>query len=443
MSHIFISYKREEQPTARRLADVFEKKGWSVWWDPELRAGETFDAVIERELKAAKLVIALWSKRSVMSKYIYREAKYAWENDKLVSVMIEDVDPPFLFRDIQTGSLVDWNGSDNFPGFQKLISDLTIILGEPPIEIKEAGRAAEEKHQRKQEEERRKAEERRKFEEEQKRVEVERKVEEERKRKAEAPTPQQKITNTIGMEFVLIPAGSFIMGSPMSPKELAERFGGENEWYECEKPQHAVKIERPFYLQTTPVTQGQWQRAMGYNDSHFKDCGDDCPVENVSWADAHKFIEKINQAEKIKDYRLPSEAEWEYACRAGSKTEFFFGDDAERLGEFAWFGENSGGRTHPVKKRSPNSWGLYDIHGNVWEWVEDDWHIYYKVDPADGRAWVSASRGSARVLRGGGWNCLAHVCRSAARFSSAHSDRREDAGFRIASYNIGYTVEDS
>jgi formylglycine-generating enzyme required for sulfatase activity len=234
------------------------------------------------------------------------------------------------------------------------------------------------------------------------------------------------------MDFVLIPAGSFTMGSRMSSKELMDRFGGEKEWYKWEKPYHAVKIERPFYLQTTPVTQGQWQRVMGNNPSNFKDCGDDCPVEQVSWKDAQAFIKKLNQEEKTKDYRLPSEAEWEYSCRAGSETEFSFGDDVERLGEFAWFGDNSDGKTHPVGEKAPNAWELYDMHGNVWEWVEDDWHDSYKGAPDGGRAWIDSPRGSSRVLRGGSWRIGAHYCRSAARYSRGPDARNLDGGFRLS-----------
>jgi formylglycine-generating enzyme required for sulfatase activity len=248
----------------------------------------------------------------------------------------------------------------------------------------------------------------------------------------EKPAPQQKITNSIGMEFVLIPAGSLTMGIRKRSKELMDRFGGEEKWYELQKPHHAVKIEMPFYLQTAPVTQGQWKHVMGNNPSNFKDCGDDCPVEQVSWDDAQAFIKKLNQVEKTKDYRLPGEAEWEYSCRAGSETEFSFGDDAERLGEFAWFGDNSDGKTHPVGEKAPNTWGLYDMHGNVWEWVEDDWHENYKGAPNDGSAWINESRGSFRVIRGGSWYVDARYCRSASRGLIRPGDRNDFVGFRLS-----------
>jgi formylglycine-generating enzyme required for sulfatase activity len=234
----------------------------------------------------------------------------------------------------------------------------------------------------------------------------------------EKTTLKQKIKNTIGAEFVLIPAGSFTMGS--------------NTGAEDEKPPHKVKISQSFYLQTTPVTQGQWQKVMGNNPSNFKDCGADCPVEEVSWDDTQKFIKKLNDKEGTDTYRLPTEAEWEYAVRAETTTEFSFGDDAGQLGKYAWFEENSNEKTHPVGSKKPNSWGLYDMHGNVDEWVEDDWHGNYNGAPSDGSAWIDKPRGAYRVLRGGGWFLGAHGCRSATRFYGTPAVRGPLFGFRLA-----------
>jgi formylglycine-generating enzyme required for sulfatase activity len=224
-------------------------------------------------------------------------------------------------------------------------------------------------------------------------------------------------TNSIGMKFVLIPAGAFTMGS--------------NAGYSSEEPTHPVKIQQPFYLQATEVTQGQWEKVMGSNPSNFKGCGDDCPVEKVCWNDVWQFIEKLNQAEKTTAYRLPSEAEWEYACRAGSATEFFFGDDDKQLGESAWYSENSKGQTHAVGMLKPNAWGLYDMHGNVWEWVEDDWHDGYNGCRNDGVPWIDIPRGSDRVIRGGSWFSNAHYCRSARRGSLWPGIRYDSVGFRL------------
>jgi hypothetical protein len=143
MSDIFISYKREEHPAARRLADALEKKGWSVWWDPKLRSGERFDDAIEEALRDAKCVIVMWSKLSVQSLYVKDEATYALNRNKLVPIKIEQVNLPFRFEGIHTEELINWEGSENFSGFQKLIADLTSILGNPLIKVKKAEQAEE------------------------------------------------------------------------------------------------------------------------------------------------------------------------------------------------------------------------------------------------------------------------------------------------------------
>jgi formylglycine-generating enzyme required for sulfatase activity len=234
-------------------------------------------------------------------------------------------------------------------------------------------------------------------------------------KKAPQDTPLQTITNSVGMKFVSIPSGSFMMGS--------------NSEYQEDKPVHRVTITRPFYLQTTEVTQGQWRKVMGNNPSFFKNCGDDCPVEKVSWNDAQKFIRKLNQMERTDKYRLPSEAEWEYACRAGSITRFSFGDNESSLSEYAWYENNSGGKTHPVGQKRPNAWGLYDMHGNVGEWCQD-WQGRYPAghvtDPKGG------SDGKYRVRRGGSWNNPPGSFGLPSRHWSYPVYREVTCGFRVA-----------
>jgi formylglycine-generating enzyme required for sulfatase activity len=227
------------------------------------------------------------------------------------------------------------------------------------------------------------------------------------------------LTNSIGMKFVLIPAGTFQMGSPTG--EPGRTTHGR---------QHRVTISQPFYLQTTEVTQGQWQRVMGDNPSLFKKCGENCPVENVSWDDAQKFIRKLNQMEKTDKYRLPTEAEWEYACRAGSTGEWCFGDNEADLGEYAWYNENSEKQTHPVGQKKPNAWGLYDMHGNVWEWCQD-WYGEYPAGPVTDPK--GPDSGEKRVLRGGSWVDSARLARSANR------DYLSYPGFRFY-YYVGFRV---
>ena len=252
------------------------------------------------------------------------------------------------------------------------------------------------------------------------------------KRKVQEPIQLQKvIKNSIGMELFFIPAGSFTMGSRLSTKDLLGQFGGKAEWFEDEHPPHDVKISQSFYLQTTEVSQEQWKKVMGDNPSRFKECGDDCPVENVSWDDVQQFLKKLNQIEKTKAYRLPSEAEWEYACRAGTTTHHSFGDDSSKLGEYAWYADNSNNTTHRVATKKPNLWGLFDMHCNVAEWVEDDHHDSYKGAPADGRAWVDNPRGLDRGARGGGWGGDSRISRSANRGGFRPDFRSDRLGFRL------------
>ncbi len=169
------------------------------------------------------------------------------------------------------------------------------------------------------------------------------------------------------------------------------------------------------------------QEAMGNNPSYFK--GDDLPVEQVSWNDVQQFIQRLSEKEGTNKYRLPSEAEWEYAARAGTTTSYSFGDDESKLGDYAWFTGNSGSKTHPVGQKKPNTWGLYDMHGNVWEWMQDIYHNNYNGAPADGSAWEGD--GSDRVDRGGSWSYGARTCRSANRNYAAPGPRNHSLGFRL------------
>jgi formylglycine-generating enzyme required for sulfatase activity len=221
-------------------------------------------------------------------------------------------------------------------------------------------------------------------------------------------TGLQKIINNIGMTFLLLPAGSVVMGSPADEP-------GRN----TDEMQERVTISRAFYLQTTEVTQGQWKRVMGTNPSRFSDCGEDCPVEQVSWHDTQAFIRKLNDLEGTNRYRLPTEAEWEYAARAGTATAYFWGKapDCSRAnyGNSLWGSECKGanpGKTVKVGSFRPNTWGLYDMAGNVWEWV-DNWYGPYNssqiTNPDVPRS------GVFQVQRGGAWDSDAAACRTALR----------------------------
>jgi TonB family protein len=194
-----------------------------------------------------------------------------------------------------------------------------------------------------------------------------------------------------------------------------------------EKPAHQVTINYSFYMGRYEVTQAQWQAVMGNNPSYFKDCGGNCPVEQVSWDDTQIFIQRLNGMNDGYTYRLPTEAEWEYACRAGTT-----GDYAGPLSEMAWYSENSGSKTHTVGGKRPNEWGLADMHGNVWELCQDWYHETYYGAPTDGSAWLSGGDQKYRVLRGGSWLINATNLRSAYRNSYFSPDYRNQLnGFRV------------
>jgi formylglycine-generating enzyme required for sulfatase activity len=240
-----------------------------------------------------------------------------------------------------------------------------------------------------------------------------------------------KFTNSLGMEFNHIPAGTFIMGSPTDEPERYE-----------DEIQHQVTLTKPYYIQTTEVTQKQWETVMGYNPSAFIGCGDDCPVESVSWNDVQKFVTKLNKlGEGI--YRLPTEAEWEYAARAGTKTPFYIGDclPSGEANFIANSGDMSDTMTHcppgkfyyryetlPVASFNPNPWGLYDMHGNVAEFVQD-WFDDYPSEPViDPTGPVS---GQGRVARDCSWYNSMGFCRSASRHDCGLNKGEMTHGFRL------------
>ena len=243
-----------------------------------------------------------------------------------------------------------------------------------------------------------------------------------------------------GIRFILVPPGTFSMGS----------------WELSDATPHRVAITRPFYIGQYPVTQREWRTVTGHDPSHFT--GDDLPVEMVTWRECREFIGTLNEREGTTRYRLPTEAEWEYACRAGSTTAYHYGDDPDELDVCAWYADNSGDlridgsllwkqvirdtaayidqilanncRTHPVGLLMPNAWDLYDMHGNVWEWCEDRYGAsYYEESPVEDPS--GPPDGSDRVVRGGCWNNTSGGCTSAHRSYFDPDDRDAHLGFRV------------
>jgi formylglycine-generating enzyme required for sulfatase activity len=375
MSDIFISYKREEQAIARNLANALESEGWSVWWDPRLRAGERFNDVIEKALKESKCVVVMWSKLSVESLYVKDEATYALKRNKLVPVMIEEVDLPFRFEELHTPSLRGWDGSKDASDFRKLVEDIAAIVGSPVIDAK-------------------------------------RKADEEKER-----------TRAHEPEMVEIPRGTFRIGDDRDKSCL---------------PVHAVRIVRPFAIGQYEVTFEEYDRfarSTGRELPHDEGWGrGQRPVINVSWNDAVEYAKWLS-AQTGKRYRLPSEAEWEYAARSGGKDERWAGTSREQeLGQYAWYQANRGDKTQPVGSKKSNRLGLYDMSGNVWEWVQDCWHNNYDGAPTDGSAWGQENDGdcSRRVIRGGSWYSVPADLLVSSRGKDEAGDRTNIIGFRLA-----------
>ena len=252
----------------------------------------------------------------------------------------------------------------------------------------------------------------------------------------------EELSNGVTLDMVAIPGGKFLMGTEDEEIErLVQKFKWEG--YNREKPQHEVTVQ-PFFMGKFPVTQGQWnavvflpkvERDLKADPAKFK--GGNRPVERVSWEEAREFCYRLSKQTR-KEYRLPSEAEWEYACRAGTTTPFHFGETiTDKLANYkasnTYANEYQGEyrkQTTTVGNFPPNAFGLYDMHGNVWEWCEDDFHYDYGGAPVDGRAWILGSS-SNKVVRGGSLKFKPNDCRSAVRIFNTHGYYFLNIGFRV------------
>jgi formylglycine-generating enzyme required for sulfatase activity len=404
---IFISYRRGEQPIAIKLADALRREGWTVWWDyGNLRGDRRFADVIERVLNETKCVVVLWSKRSVHSQYVQDEATYALNRGKLVPVAleaIEKLDLPFRFEGIHTPLLINWDGTRDSTEFRKLVNDIRAHIGElarPTANPAETNAQA--------------------F-----------------NLRDSAPAPLDvSATGTLkpgtifrdtlkddslGPEMVVIPAASFQMGD----------IRGTG--HDREKPVHWVHIPKPFAI-------GRYQVTFDEYEKYAKLTGRWVPLDegwgrgrrpiiNISWDDAEQYTEWLS-AQTGTRYRLPTEAEWEYAARSGGKDEIWAGtSDKNTLVDYAVFNKQ---QTEIVGNRRPNGLGLYDMSGNVYEWVQDLWHDNYHGAPQDGSAWLQGGAGVLRVIRGGSWHSIVERLRSSLRDRKAVGHRGTNVGFRLA-----------
>ncbi len=372
----FLSYSSKDKTIVYALADRLKNDGLRVWLDKwEIKPGDSIPLKIQRGLESSSTILVCMSPA-------YFESYWGWaehltqlfedpinKQGRLIPVLIADCIRPKIIAHL---SYIDWRACSD-EAYDKIYASCL----EKRSKLLSTNINYDEK----------------------------------------INIPQTFTSSSTGMEFELIPAGTLLMGSPL----------GENGRCTDEGPAHVVRIENSFYLGKYPITQKQWEKIMENNPSNFRN--EDLPVESVSWNEVQEFVRELNEKESTEKYRLPSEAEWEYACRAGKHKKYFFGDDESKLNEYSWYRDNSGCQIHPVGQKKPNPFDLYDMYGNVDEWVQDFWHKNYINSPDDARAWEDGDS-LIRVCRGGGCNTDASGCRSASR-SGRRPTFNHNMGFRL------------
>jgi formylglycine-generating enzyme required for sulfatase activity len=503
MTKIFISYKSEERSLPKALEDDLRAAGYdSVWWDVELVGGPAFRTQILEKLNAARAVIVIWTPRSVQSEFVLDEADHAKRDGKLIPVRVSELDTrdiPLGHRQAQTILLSDrariigalaalgvapsqyaapvsatpGNSTDerlwaevrrenSFEGYlfymrkfpvgahageaDDAIWQICVTPGDNAgyrryLEALPDGRhsaVAEFRLDRAYnvmvEQYRREG-----------RIEVAAPILNNPHGRWFLPGAGKTESfkdHEHGPEMVVVPKGKFMMGS--TDKEIAALTKEYGDYFKDEGPQHRVTIPAPFAIGRYAVTFAEWDAfvAAGGGSHRPEDEGwgrGDRPVINVSWDDIQAYLEWLRQMTG-KDYRLPSEAEWEYAARAGTTTPFWWGSSistqqANYDGNYTFGGGSVGEwrqKTVPVKSFDPNPWGLYQVHGNVWEWCADPWHKDYKGAPGDGSVWGHEGDDSLRVHRGGSWYLNPRFLRSADRFRFIPVIRSYNIGFRLA-----------
>lgn len=405
MADVFVSYKREDRDRVETVVAGIKSAGFSVWWDERITPQGEWDDTIARELDAARSVLVLWSEASISSKWVRTEAHYANEHGKLVPALLDDCRLPLSFMLNQTANISRWQGDPDDSHWRKLLSWIE--------ELATAARAGDDE--------------------------------------PDANLKQWRNTfgttefgevifdgatisrRTAGGTFFrddeesplmcVLPAGSFAMGSTDNDPDRRD----------SERPRHVVEFAFPFAIGVYPVTFDDWEtiRSRELIDYEPADSGWERgrrPAINVSWSDARAFAAALSQMTG-EPYRLPSEAEWECACRAGTSGPFAFDEGINA--DNANFAEAGPAATTDVGSYPPNRFGLYDMHGNVREWVQDLWHNDYTGAPSDGLPW-SSGHGAMHVLRGGSWLDAPWFLRSAARGRGGEHDRTNFIGFRIA-----------
>ncbi len=498
MADIFISYSHKDRAWVKRLVDALTAQEYKVWWDLEIRAGESFDQVIETTLEQVRCVVVVWSQYSVKSEWVRAESAWAKDRNRLVSIRIdEDLALPLKFYHVHTESMVGWKGSRNAPVFHKLVADIRKIAGLPPAPVQSFGAKAPSAPTA----------------ESKPAPAVQTKPEPLPSLKAaSAPRAETKtspepgphstapkqpftfgrrgiVVGMIALAGAVLIGGIFYIGN-MEKADLGDRPEGPDVGQDqgapvplsffrdslkdgfdgpemvviprgkfqmgcvsskgCqdhELPVHTVTFDKPFAIGRYEVTFAEYDRfaeATGAKKPDDEGWGrGHRPVIKVSWGDAAKYAEWLSQ-QTGKRYRLPGEAEWEYALRAETKTPFWTGDcihtdQANYDGNYDY--NNCGAKTGVYRKKTlpvgglpANPWGLHEMHGNVWDWLQDCWHDSYAGAPGDGSIWSEEGGGGCRrrVIRGGSWLNRPSAIRSAFRSSFFTVPRDGILGFRLA-----------
>jgi len=436
---IFLAHASEDKPAVLALHERLKQAGYKPWLDKkDLIPGQIWRDEIPKAIKASQIFLACLSAKSANKQgYIQRELRIALDTlgEMLpgtiffIPMRLEECEIPDLrlaevslkLRDIHR---LDYWEEDGFEQLERAIGYQFKLEPEEPKQLLSVFNFEI--------------------------VGVNAKGEQIRKESKQSQYFREDLGKGITLEMVAIPGGTFLMGTE---DEEIERLVKKLRWegFRRERPQHEVTI-KPFDLGKYPITQAQWkaiadrqdlkvEKDLNHNPASFKDRSDSDrrPVEQVNWYDAIEFCARLSKL-TVREYRLPSEAEWEYACRAGTTTPFYFGETitgelANYGGSYTYAGEPKAEfrqQTTPVGQFPPNAFGLYDMHGNVWEWCEDNWHDNYDGAPTDGSVWIENGDDNRSPLRGGSWFDNPYYCRSACRLNYL----RRDFGY----YHVGFRV---
>ena len=441
---IFLAHASEDKPAVLALHERLKQAGYKPWLDKkDLIPGQNWRSVIPKAIADSQLFIACLSQRSIAKQgFVQREFKMALNQyaDRppnsiyLIPLRLDECDIPDLRQEEYGLNLRDLHWLDYWEedGFEQLERAITYqfklepeepkkpVIVTPPLSVFNFQI-----------------------------VRVNAKGEEIKKESKQSQYFREDLGNGITLEMVAIPGGTFLMGTE---DEEIERLVKKFDWvgFRRERPQHEVTVP-PFFMGKYPITQDQWKaiasrtdlkvkQDLDFNPAHFKDRPDSDrrPVEQVNWDHAIEFCARLSKLTG-REYRLPSEAEWEYACRAGTTTPFYFGETI--TGELAnydasnTYAEEAKGeyrqQTTPVGQFPPNAFGLYDMHGNVWEWCADTWHDNYDGAPTDGSAWIENGDDNCSPPRGGSWCNDPYYCRSAYRDYNHRRNYDDSYGFRV------------